>query len=123
MWQPNNNDPDDSVISEEGEFWEQEEIQDNMQNECEPTTGIYTLDLPHEVLSTVSERVKTIMYRKIKAFTKQFASYARQITVLGFRSSSYDIQLILKEFVAHFGLAEKETKIIKQSNKYVNIKT
>ena len=87
----------------------------------EMTDSINPID-PSRIPS-ISDEAKKKMYRKIQRFSRKFTAYARQLTVIGFNSSSYDCPLIMKEMVAHFGLHDKTTDIIKQGKKYSNIKT
>ena len=88
---------------------------------------IHAFDTDDEMLdprgSHISNNAKKIMYGKIQRFSKKFNEYARQLTVIGYNSSSYDCPLIMKEFVAQFGLHDKSVNIIKQSKHYSNIKT
>ena len=81
------------------------------------------LDTTDDSISDVSDASKKIMHRKIVNFAKRFEAYTRQLTVGAFNGSHYDLQVILKELVPLFGLTDKGTRVIKQGNKYVNIKT
>ena len=74
-------------------------------------------------IHTISNDAKKKMYRKIQRFSNKFSEYARQLTVVGFNSSSYDCPLIMKEFVAFFGLHDTSANIVKQGKRYSNIKT
>ena len=121
LWKPDNQNSEESDgkgkdLMED----EKEELYDN--DDKEGYAGLM-FGTVQETIAAVSNTARIIMYRQLQTFAKRFDEYARRLIAIGFNFSGYDIILILKEFVAFFGLTNQSTKVIKQANRYVSILT
>ena len=76
----------------------------------------------HEFMASVSgAAARKIMYKSLCRLEKSFSEYVRQVPVLGFNSSRYDLHLIFKQLVTYFKLADEEPFIVKRNNRYMCI--
>ena len=87
---------------------------------CQDDEEEMDIDADEDLLSDEAEYVKILMFNSLKRMYAKFMTYCEQLPILGFNSSSYDLNLVkakLGKILKSGG--DKSTFTVKKSNKYL----
>ena len=91
--------------------------------EAENNENCITSHFMPESREDISDEMRLRLLRKLVSTKIRFEQYIKQVPNLGYNSSKYDLNLVMRYFVRHFRLTDKNARIIKRSNAYACIST
>ena len=118
---------DEWLINYNGFDEDDEDVEDEEEEQQDPSvdpSGDPSVDPAVDEDQPLPGDVRGLMYRQVSRLYGRFMLYLSQLPVLGFNSSSYDINLIKGALIEQLGMYESTNSfVVKKSNNYSCIST